>query len=466
MGREIRDTLRLKVTKDFKYNKYSCTATEEDMESDRSDLVQINPLYGPDRTKITPEPVLNINDKLTVREGETIGPFVCTADCNPPCNVTWRVQGTDGFSDARSEMGTLLQHAVQRDMQLLRCVADRGEKTLKQSIQLDVQYLDDILLYMNGEIKSNIELNENAPLRISCRVDGNPAPTIRLSRSLSDTQLRKIQGTWLNYTRNTAQCTDTDTYTCSRTSTGSNITDKVININVLCITRFDKAGRFKSSYGSKSGMDTTINVAVPIIANPPPQPSDFKWDGPVSVSARTTLSTGDVSYKHVIESFIPVKDHTYFGNYTLSYKGQPVTRITINAEDNLLENPSMESSGEVASRSFIIAISLVSILLGLTWFMVAMFVVYDRRYRNIHQKSKHGEESTQLQTQNMTHHYDDLQGTDFDQLEAQNMTQHYDDVQGRVEEGNYTDLKGDNTAAEGDYTELGQRDTETPYEEL
>ena len=79
-------------------------------------------------------------------------------------------------------------------------------------------------------------------------------------------------------------------------------------------------------------MDTTINVAVPIIANPPPQSSDFKWDGPVQVSARTTISTGDVSYKHVIESFIPVKDHTYFGNYTLSYKGQTVTRITINAE--------------------------------------------------------------------------------------------------------------------------------------
>uniref|UniRef100_A0A8W8NVU2 Ig-like domain-containing protein n=1 Tax=Magallana gigas TaxID=29159 RepID=A0A8W8NVU2_MAGGI len=326
--------------------------------------------------------------------------------------------------------------------------------------------LDDILLYMNGEIKSNIELNENAPLRISCQVDGNPAPTLRLSRSHSDTELRKMQGTWLNYTLNTVQCTDTDTYKCSRSSTGVSNTNKVININVLCNTRFDKAGRFKSTYGSKSGIDTTINVAVPIIANPPPQSSDFKWDGPVQVSARTTISTGDVSYKHVIESFIPMKDHTYFGNYTLSYKGQTVTIITINAEDNLLENSSMESSGEVASISYIIAISLVSILLGLTWFMVAMFVVYDRRYRNIHQKSNYGEESTQLQTQNMTHHYDDLQGTDVDQLEAQNMTQHYDDVQGRVEEGNYTDLKGDNTAAEGDYTELGQCDPETPYEEL
>eukprot|EP00105_Crassostrea_gigas_P041559 XP_019925707.1 PREDICTED: uncharacterized protein LOC105335173 [Crassostrea gigas] len=502
---ETRETLRLYVTKNLKYNRYTCTAREDDMESDRSDPVQINPLYGPDIIIITPEPKLNINDKLTVREGDTIGPFVCTADCNPLCNITWRVKTSDGFSDARSEMGTLLKQPVQRDMQLFRCQADRGNRILKQGFQLDVQYLDDTLLYINGEMKSNIELNENAPLRISCHVDGNPAPTIRLSRGQADTVLEQRQGTWLNYTIDMAQCTDTDTYRCRGTSTGFSNTDKVININVLCNTRFDKADRFKSTYGSKSGSDTTITVTVPIIAYPPPQSSDFKWDGPVSVSARTTFSTGYVSYKHVIESFIPVKDHTYFGNYTLSYKGQTVTRITINAEDvpqtptnftgysytngsvsltwvsgfnggpeqffllyamegsnwkvignvsdpgegrlvffdprflspgqeysfriqscnrmncsllsadtkvtvkdNLLENSSMESAGEVASRSCIIAISLVSLLLGLTWFMVAVFVLYNRRCRNVHQNSKHDEESTQLQTQNMTQHTTDV----------------------------------------------------------
>uniref|UniRef100_A0A8W8P1E0 Uncharacterized protein n=1 Tax=Magallana gigas TaxID=29159 RepID=A0A8W8P1E0_MAGGI len=563
IDRENRYTLRLKITKDLKYNKYTCTATEDDLESERSDPVQINPLYGPDIIIITPEPKLNINDKLTVREGDTIGPFVCTADCNPLCNITWTVKTSDGFSDARSEMGTLLKQPVQRDMRLLRCQADRGNRISKQGFQLDVQYLDDTLLYINGEMISNIELNENAPLRISCHVDGNPTPTIRLSRGQADTVLEQRQGTWLNYTIDSAQCTDTDTYRCRGTSTGFSNTDKVININVLCNIRFDKAGSFKSTYESKSGTDITINVAVPIIANPPPQSSDFKWDGPVSVSAMTSISTGDVSYKHVFESIIPVKDHTYFGNYTLLYKGQTVTRITINAEDvpqtpsnftvfsytngsvsltwvsgfnggpeqffilyamegsnwkvignvsdpgegrlvyfdpgflspgqeysfriqscnrincsilsadtrvtvkdNLLENSSMESSGEVASRSCIIAISLVSILLGLTWFMVAVFVVFNRRCRNVHQNSKHGEESTQLQTQNMTQHYDDVQGTVVDQLEAQNMTQHYDDVQGMVDEGNYTDLKEGRTVAEGDYTELGQCDPETPYEKL
>nr|XP_034322758.1 uncharacterized protein LOC117688674 [Crassostrea gigas] len=44
MGREARETLGLHVTRDLKYNRYSCSATEEGLESDRSDQVQINHL--------------------------------------------------------------------------------------------------------------------------------------------------------------------------------------------------------------------------------------------------------------------------------------------------------------------------------------------------------------------------------------------------------------------------------------
>lgn len=39
-----RKRLKLCVTRDLKYNRYSCTATEDDLESDRSAPVQINPL--------------------------------------------------------------------------------------------------------------------------------------------------------------------------------------------------------------------------------------------------------------------------------------------------------------------------------------------------------------------------------------------------------------------------------------
>lgn len=77
---------------------------------------------------------------------------------------------------------------------------------------------------------------------------------------------------------------------------------------------FDSGGNFKSTYGSKSGLDTTVNVAVPIISNPPPQASDFTWVGPlhVPVSARTTICIGDVAYRHVISSTLPVKDRNFF----------------------------------------------------------------------------------------------------------------------------------------------------------
>lgn len=70
---------------------------------------------------------------------------------------------------------------------------------------------------------------------------------------------------------------------------------------------------------------------------PPPQTFDFTWDGPVPVSVRTTISRTDVSYKHVVESVIPVKDEKYFGNYTLVYNEEIFTKITINAKGNLFQ---------------------------------------------------------------------------------------------------------------------------------
>lgn len=94
---------------------------------------------GPDKLTITPEPILNNNGQLKVREGDTIGPFVCSADCNPPCNITWRVKYSDGFSDVPTEMGTVLQQAVQRNTLLFLCMSNWEKRILQQGIQLDAQ---------------------------------------------------------------------------------------------------------------------------------------------------------------------------------------------------------------------------------------------------------------------------------------------------------------------------------------
>uniref|UniRef100_K1R177 Uncharacterized protein n=1 Tax=Magallana gigas TaxID=29159 RepID=K1R177_MAGGI len=89
----------------------------------------------------------------------------------------------------------------------------------------------------------------------------------------------------------------------------------------------------ESERSGPSGMDIKVDVAVPIIANPPPRTSDFMWDGPVPVSVRTTISKGNVTYKHLIDSSIPVKNHDYYGNYTLTYVGKTIATISIQVED-------------------------------------------------------------------------------------------------------------------------------------
>lgn len=98
------------------------------------------------------------------------------------------------------------------------------------------------------------------------------------------------------------------------------------------------------------------------------------------------------------------------------------------------------------SRPYIVAIALLSFLLGLTWLIVALVVIYKRRHHSVHQNSKHGDESIQPEEAlNMTQQYDDVHDMVADKLEAQNMSQDYDDVQGTVAEGNYTNANGDNT---------------------
>ena len=93
----------------------------------------------------------------------------------------------------------------------------------------------------------------------------------------------------------------------------------------------------KTLYGSKSGQDVKVTVAVPVIANPPPQKSALRWLGPIANSSiMSMVFQQDVPYKHWINSSIPIINQNYFGNYTLKYNMTEVITITISAEGLLL----------------------------------------------------------------------------------------------------------------------------------
>ena len=95
----------------------------------------------PDKLLINQMPTLE-NEKLTVKEGGTIGPYNCSADCNPPCEVKWRYNDTAGkIKDIlpHSKAALSLQN-VNRNMSEFRCVAiydkDYREKYI---IELNVE---------------------------------------------------------------------------------------------------------------------------------------------------------------------------------------------------------------------------------------------------------------------------------------------------------------------------------------
>ena len=93
---------------------------------------------------------------------------------------------------------------------------------------------------------------------------------------------------------------------------------------------------FKTNYGSKSGGNVYISVAVPLIANPAPQESYITWYGPTGqLTIRSTVSPQSAIYKHLLTSSIPVWNQTYFGNYTMKYNGDSIITVIISAEGSI-----------------------------------------------------------------------------------------------------------------------------------
>ena len=96
---------------------------------------------------INPEPKVE-NGKLTVKEGETIGPYNCSADCNPPCKIKWRYNDTAGNIQDVSppSKAALSPQIVTRNITDFRCVAkyqenDRERYTIDFNVQCKYDFI-------------------------------------------------------------------------------------------------------------------------------------------------------------------------------------------------------------------------------------------------------------------------------------------------------------------------------------
>nr|XP_034331254.1 uncharacterized protein LOC117690733 isoform X2 [Crassostrea gigas] len=403
---KAKESFILNVTKWHRYNRYSCLATEEDLESDRSDAVQINPLYGPEKLTLTPKPKLDENDKFTVLEGDIVGPILCSADCNPPCNVTWKYKDSNGQRDALSQKGILLLRNVNRSNTQITCLSRWKNVSMKKDISLDVQYVDVPAVYLNDElVSSRINILEGKPFHLSCFVDGNPTPTVRLGKSQNGGTviLSEDRDHWSNYNIGTgAQCSDTGTYVCLGQSTDLKTNTRAIDVNILCEPRLDKEVEMKTITES---VKTRI-VIIPSVAFQSPVLSKLVWLGPddlpTNITTSAVLQLNGVIYKHRIISTISGLEDETFGEYKLLYEGKVLTNVFIRREEYEM------------SRGHKVVIVVLSTILGITWLFILIYLLFKKQLFLLHKIDKRKDESPQLQTQSMAQHYDDLQDTDVD----------------------------------------------------
>lgn len=99
--------------------------------------------------------------------------------------------------------------------------------------------------------------------------------------------------------------------------------------------RIDESGPLQTNFSSTSGENVKVVLAIPVIANPPPQASDITWMGPTDYPIKSTVSRRDSEYKHWINTSVPVKNHSNFGYYVVKYRNKTIQNISINAQGML-----------------------------------------------------------------------------------------------------------------------------------
>lgn len=93
-----------------------------------------------------------------------------------------------------------------------------------------------ILVNNSHSSDTNMDLQENIPFNVSCLVDGNPIPNVRLTKGSENisTNSASKNTKWANHTFVSAGCADAGNYTCVGSSEGFNISEKTFRINILC----------------------------------------------------------------------------------------------------------------------------------------------------------------------------------------------------------------------------------------
>jgi hypothetical protein len=110
---------------------------------------------GPTSVIISPP-----DQTISLKDGDYIGPYHCSADCNPPCTIQWKYKLSNGtFLDAKSNGLTLLR---QQSNGMFGNVMSSGATLLRQQVFRDKdKALFRCTALQNGIRKSQADINLN-----------------------------------------------------------------------------------------------------------------------------------------------------------------------------------------------------------------------------------------------------------------------------------------------------------------
>lgn len=150
-------------------------------------------------------------------------------------------------------------------------------------------------------------------------------------------------------------------------------------------------------------------LIIPVIAYPPPNLSKLVWLGPnnlpSNITANAVIQINDIIYKHRVITIVSGLEDEHYGEYKLLYDRKFLTSIIIRKEEDAEDGP---------LRANIVDVAVPSTLLGITWILLIIYVVFQKWRRNLKTTHQHDEKVNQLETPSMEQHYDDLQDIDVE----------------------------------------------------
>ncbi|XP_033726361.1 nephrin-like isoform X2 [Pecten maximus] len=336
-----------------KYNRYTCLTLEtghghSGRTSEPSREFRLTPRYGPQFITIE-----GAKGRSTLIWGDVYGPVVCKTDCNPPCAMGWRRQGTSLISPQRTTNNQLelRDSNVPRTREVTyTCeagvLADAGFPALTVTKNMTVEvyfppnvtslrYLDEADTYQPVGT-SDIRIAEGFSLVLSVDVVSNPNSSVILMRNHKTVAMGTVSDNGGRYevALKNLQCNDTGRYGVRATNFVTQIRSNVnpemrqFGLQVSCVPR--RLGSTNHGIGLAGRKDQTISVNITVIANPAPT---GQWsDG---VRSHSVLQNNN--YTYTVRGNVQVRSvndyRKYHVNITNGIQGALRVTFQIRPED-------------------------------------------------------------------------------------------------------------------------------------